>query len=79
MSNGAFIAVCFIFAIVLGAIAVDYEDKGDEDRRKAFTCLMGIALWLATCAICWRCGYHKGLDEADTYHNIKSALMEVQK
>lgn len=79
MTNGAFIAVCFIFAVVFGGSAVHCANKGDEDLGNAFTCLMMLAVWLASCAICWRCGYQTGLDESDTYHNIKSALMEVQK
>jgi len=79
MTNGAFIAVCFIFAVVFGCVAAHCANKGDEEFGMSFTCLMTLAVWLATCAICWRCGYQKGLDESDTYHNIKSALMEVQK
>ena len=81
MTNGGFIVVCIIFAVVFffaaGSCANDYDG---HEHGGCFLGLFLFALWLMTCAICWRVGYRRGINETETYHIIQSAQQgEVQK
>ena len=80
MTNGGFIVVCIIFAVVFFFAAGSSANNCDEQHGGCFLALSLLALWLMTCAIFWRVGYCRGINETETYHIIQSAQQgEVQK
>lgn len=78
MTNGTFIFLCFVLFVLFFSLSVfDYD--WDESWKLSLV-IAFIAFWLMTCAICWRVGYRRGVNETETYHIIKSAQQgEVQK